>query len=41
MAGAYTLDQTNDPVLKRCYPPGVPRVYFHTRSNLCKLPNTC
>ena len=27
--GAYTLDQTNDPVLTRCYPPGVPRVYFH------------
>jgi hypothetical protein len=27
--GAYTLDQTNDPVLVKCYPPGVPRVYFH------------
>ncbi len=27
--GAYTLDQTNDPVLTRCYPPGTPRVYFH------------
>jgi hypothetical protein len=27
--GDYTLDQTNDPVLTRCYPPGVPRVYFH------------
>ena len=27
--GAYTLDQTNDPVLTKCYPPGVPRVYFH------------
>jgi hypothetical protein len=27
--GAYILDQTNDPVLTRCYPPGVPRVYFH------------
>ena len=27
--GKYTLDQTNDPVLTRCYPPGVPRVYFH------------
>ena len=27
--GNYTLDQTNDPVLTRCYPPGVPRVYFH------------
>jgi hypothetical protein len=27
--GAYTLDQTNDPVLTMCYPPGTPRVYFH------------
>ena len=27
--GTYTLDQTNDPVLTKCYPPGVPRVYFH------------
>lgn len=27
--GAYTLDQTNDPVLTKCDPPGVPRVYFH------------
>jgi hypothetical protein len=27
--GAYTLDETNDPVLTKCYPPGVPRVYFH------------
>ena len=27
--GTYTLEQTNDPVLKKCYPPGVPRVYFH------------
>ena len=27
--GNYTLDQTNDPVLTKCYPPGVPRVYFH------------
>ena len=27
--GAYTLDQTNDPVFTRCYPPGVPRVYFN------------
>jgi hypothetical protein len=27
--GAYTLDQTNDPVLTKCYPPGLPRVYFH------------
>ena len=27
--GEYTLDETNDPVLIKCYPPGVPRVYFH------------
>jgi hypothetical protein len=27
--GAYTLETTNDPVLTRCAPPGVPRVYFH------------
>lgn len=27
--GNYKLDETNDPVLTRCYPPGVPRVYFH------------
>jgi len=27
--GDYTLDTTNDPVLTRCDPPGVPRVYFH------------
>lgn len=27
--GKYTLDTTNDPVLTRCDPPGVPRVYFH------------
>ena len=27
--GTYTLDETNDPVLTKCYPPGVPRVYFH------------
>lgn len=27
--GTYTLAETNDPVLTRCYPPGVPRVYFH------------
>jgi len=27
--GTYTLDETNDPVLTRCYPPGVPRIYFH------------
>src|SRR6202162_4744578 len=25
----YPLEQTNDPVLRRCYPPGVPRVYMH------------
>ena len=23
------MGETNDPVLTRCYPPGVPRVYFH------------
>jgi len=28
-AGGYALSETNDPVLTRCYPPGVPRVYFH------------
>ena len=28
-AGAFALGETNDPVLTRCYPPGVPRVYFH------------
>lgn len=27
--GNYRLDETNDPVLTKCYPPGVPRVYFH------------
>jgi len=27
--GTYTLETTNDPVLKKCDPPGVPRVYFH------------
>ena len=27
--GTYTLQETNDPVLTKCYPPGVPRVYFH------------
>jgi hypothetical protein len=27
--GIYRLDETNDPVLTKCYPPGVPRVYFH------------
>src|ERR1700719_3328129 len=27
--GEYTLGDTNDPVLTKCYPPGVPRVYFH------------
>ena len=28
-ADGYALGETNDPVLTRCYPPGVPRVYFH------------
>jgi hypothetical protein len=27
--GPYTLDQTNDPVITRCQPPGVPRIYIH------------
>jgi hypothetical protein len=27
--GAYTLATTNDPVLTKCDPPGLPRVYFH------------
>jgi len=27
--GIYTLETTNDPVITKCYPPGVPRVYFH------------
>ena len=27
--GEYTLQTTNDPVLTKCDPPGVPRVYFH------------
>src|SRR5579862_3113561 len=27
--GQYTLQTTNDPVLTKCDPPGVPRVYFH------------
>jgi hypothetical protein len=28
-AGGFSLAETNDPVITRCYPPGVPRVYFH------------
>ena len=28
-AGSFSLAETNDPVLTRCYPPGVPRIYFH------------
>jgi hypothetical protein len=27
-AGTYTLDQTNDPVITNCYPPGTPRIYM-------------
>jgi hypothetical protein len=27
-AGTYTLDQTNDPVITNCFPPGVPRIYM-------------
>lgn len=26
--GEYTLDQTNDPVIAKCYPPGTPRIYM-------------
>jgi hypothetical protein len=25
----YTLDKTNDPVITKCLPPGVPRIYMH------------
>jgi len=25
----YSLEETNDPVLRACFPPGVPRVYMH------------
>ncbi len=25
----YPLEETNDPVLRKCFPPGVPRVYMH------------
>lgn len=28
-SGQFNLETTNDPVLTRCDPPGVPRVYFH------------
>lgn len=28
-SGEFQLNETNDPVLTKCYPPGVPRVYFH------------
>jgi hypothetical protein len=28
-AGGFTLAETNDHVLTKCHPPGVPRVYFH------------
>jgi len=28
-SGEFQLHETNDPVLTKCYPPGVPRVYFH------------
>lgn len=27
--GPNLLDQTNDPVITRCLPPGVPRIYIH------------
>ncbi len=26
---SYRLEETNDPVLRGCFPPGVPRVYMH------------
>jgi hypothetical protein len=26
--GEYTLEQTNDPVITKCFPPGVPRIYL-------------
>jgi len=39
--GEYTLDETNDPVLIKCYPPGVPRVYFHPYPfEIIQTPNT-
>jgi hypothetical protein len=28
-AHEYPLEETTDPVLRRCFPPGVPRVYLH------------
>ena len=28
-SGKFTLAETNDPVLTKCYPPGLPRIYFH------------
>jgi hypothetical protein len=28
-SGEYTLETTNDPVVSKCMPPGVPRVYYH------------
>jgi hypothetical protein len=28
-SGIYTLDQTNDPAITKCLPPGVPRIYMH------------
>ena len=27
--GEFTLDKTNDPVITKCLPPGVPRIYIH------------
>jgi hypothetical protein len=27
--GPFTLDATNDPVITKCLPPGVPRIYLH------------
>ena len=40
--GQYTLDTTNDPVVTKCDPPGVPRVYFHPYPfEFVSTPTTC
>ena len=28
-SGEYKLEETNDPVITKCIPPGMPRVYYH------------
>ena len=28
-SGEYKLEETNDPVITKCVPPGTPRVYYH------------